>query len=88
LSAALAGTHTNAECCQTQVDGYKSILREKAFTHAINHPNVAKLRYQCVSPNYPSGEDDDATVFFIMEDGTRCENPDGTWQAGGNTVRE
>jgi hypothetical protein len=88
LGAARTANYTNADCSQTQVDGYKSILREKAFTHAIHHSNIAKLHYQCVSPNYPSGEDDDATVFFIMEDGTRFKKPDGSWQAGGNTVRE
>jgi hypothetical protein len=68
--------------------GYRWILREKAFMHALDHPNIAKLHYQCVSPNYPTGENDDATVFFVMEDGTSFKNPDGSWQSGGSSLRE
>ncbi len=68
--------------------GYRSILREKAFMHALEHPNIAKLHYQCVSPNYPTGENDDTTVFFVMEDGTSFKNPDGSWQRGGSSLRE
>ncbi len=69
--------------------GYKSILREKAFMHALHHPNIVKLHYQCVSPNYPTGEDDDTTVFFVMEDGTSFINPDKrSWRRDGATLRE
>ena len=68
--------------------GYRKILREKAFMHALDHPNIAKLHYQCVSPNYPTGENDDTTVFFVMEDGTSFRNPDGSWQRGGSSLRE
>jgi hypothetical protein len=71
-----------------EVSGYKSILREKTFMHALEHPNIAKLHYQCVSPNYPTGEDDDATVFFVMEDGTSFKNSDGSWQRSGSSLRE
>jgi hypothetical protein len=68
--------------------GYRMILREKAFMHALDHPNIAKLHYQCVSPNCPTGEEDDTTVYFVMEDGTSFQNADKSWQLGGSSLRE
>ena len=49
---------------------FKFLMREKTYLAAINHPNIVKLHYQYVSPNYDaSSMQAHNTVFFIEEDG-------------------
>jgi len=51
-------------------NSFKFLMREKAFLAAIDHPNIVKLHYQYVSPNYDaSSMQAHNTVFFIEEDG-------------------
>jgi serine/threonine protein kinase len=56
----------------TDFASFKFVMREKLFLTFIDHPNIVKLHYQYVSPNYDaSSKDSQNTVFFIEEDGGR-----------------